>query len=323
MKSSRKSFILIEVILGILVVFLAVFMLQKNGENPRKISVILLGPEDSQWASFRYGLKMAAADLDVDVYVTGTEGINTAKEEQQVLEREIEKGVDAVLVQPIPETDMQETLKRTAKRIPMLLVESGCPGTDEKSILPVTQPDHEQMGKTLGEELIRDQAGTLKGKRIGIYLTERQSRGAKERESGVKSALEGTGAEIAWTFCGQDDENSTKTLKTQPKVDVILALDNAASIRAGEYSAAMDLHHAMIYGIGTSTEAVYYLDTGAMECLVVPDAFSMGYQSLAEVVGYLDKSAGRLSGTTVSHTVLRRETLFSRENQELLYTMSQ
>ena len=31
---------------------------------------------------------------------------------------------------------------------------------------------------------------------------------------------------------------------------------------------------------GNSTEAVYYLDTGIAGCLVVPDEFNVGYQSL-------------------------------------------
>ena len=38
--------------------------------------------------------------------------------------------------------------------------------------------------------------------------------------------------------------------------------------RQGEYAAANNLHGALVYGIGNSTEAVYYLDTGIVGCLV-------------------------------------------------------
>lgn len=67
----------------------------------------------------------------------------------------------------------------------------------------------------------------------------------------------------------------------------------------------------------------YYLDTGAVECLIVPDSFNVGYQSLTESVKCLRNLLYRMQDTTVSHTVIRREDLFTKENQDILFTMSQ
>lgn len=106
-------------------------------------------------------------------------------------------------------------------------------------------------------------------------------------------------------------------------MDFVVALDNGSLTTAGEYSAANNLHGALVYGIGNSTEAVYYLDTGAVECLVVPDEFSMGYQSLTETAKRLQNFFYMMEDNTVSHTVIRREELFSEKNQEILFTMSQ
>ena len=92
---------------------------------------------------------------------------------------------------------------------------------------------------------------------------------------------------------------------------------------SGVIMAANNLHGAVVYGIGNSTEAVYYVDTGAVECLVVPDAFNVGYQSLTEIAKNLRNYFHEAGDHTVSHTVLRKENLFSKENQELLFTMSQ
>ena len=78
-----------------------------------------------------------------------------------------------------------------------------------------------------------------------------------------------------------------------------------------------------MYGIGNSTEAVYYMDTGFAECLVVPDEFNVGYQSLTEAAESLKHSFPKMQDRTVSYTVIRRDTLFSKENQEVLFTMSQ
>ena len=70
-------------------------------------------------------------------------------------------------------------------------------------------------------------------------------------------------------------------------------------------------------------EAVYCLDTGLVRCLIVPDDFNMGYHSLTEAAEGLGHIFKKLESRTVSFTVMRRNELFTKENQEILFTMSQ
>ena len=135
--------------------------------------------------------------------------------------------------------------------------------------------------------------------------------------------MEDTGAVTAWTVDGSFGEEEDISLDTLPKVDLVAALDDNSLTAAGASAAANNLHGAVVYGIGNSTEAVYYVDTGAVESLVVPDAFNVGYQSLTEIAKNLRNYFHEAGDHTVSHTVLRKENLFSKENQELLFTMSQ
>ncbi len=59
MKNGKRSFILTEIILGMLVVILAFFMLyNKNEDKTERIAVIIPDIEESQWSAFKYGLKM-------------------------------------------------------------------------------------------------------------------------------------------------------------------------------------------------------------------------------------------------------------------------
>ena len=53
MKNSKKTFILIEVVLGILVMILAATMILGNTkEDLQKISVVVQDSDDTQWAAF-------------------------------------------------------------------------------------------------------------------------------------------------------------------------------------------------------------------------------------------------------------------------------
>ena len=94
--------------------------------------------------------------------------------------------------------------------------------------------------------------------------------------------MEHTDASISWSAAAPFSEEGEALLDSQSAVDLVIALDDNSLTMAGEYAAANNLHGALVYGIGNSTEAVYYLDTGIVGCLVVPDEFNVGYQSLKE-----------------------------------------
>ncbi len=319
MKNSKKVFILTEGILGLLVLLLAVTMLlDKNGKEPYRVSVIIENSEDNQWAAFRYGLRMAARDRLTEVSVVPTEGIMTLEEEKELIKQEIYNGADGLILQPVPGSDTEEMLKKIEKKVPIMLVGSAA-AVEEAETFHVTQPDNYTMGQALAEELIRDCADNLRGKSLGIVSQTGDSQAVLDRTEGFREALKGCGTRISWNVEGIFGEGE----ETLPKVDFVIALDDGSTTAAGEYAAANDLHGAIVYGIGNSTEAVYYLDTGRVQCLVVPDEFNVGYQSLEEMSGKLGHIFGKMEDRQTDHTVIRRDTLFTKENQELLFTMSQ
>ena len=323
MKNSKKVFILTEAVLGVLVLILAVIMLlDRNGKEPYKVSVIIENSEDNQWAAFRYGLRMAAKDRQVEVSVVPTEGAMTLEEEQELIEQEIYNGADGVIVQPVPGSDTEEMLKKMEKKVPGMLAGSRAV-RDSTGAFPVTQPDNYAMGQALAEELIRDCADNLRGKSLGIVSCAGDSQAVQERSAGFQEALKGMGTRVSWNVEGIFGEEETNSLESLPKVDFVIALDDGSTTAAGEYSASNDLHGAIVYGIGNSTEAVYYLDTGRTQCLVVPDEFNVGYQSLDEMSRKLGHSFRKMKNRQTIYTVIQRDTLFTKENQELLFTMSQ
>ena len=323
MKNSKKVFILTEAVLGVLVLILAVIMLlDRNGKEPYKVSVIIENSEDNQWAAFRYGLRMAAKDRQVEVSVVPTEGAMTLEEEQELIEQEIYNGADGVIVQPVPGSDTEEMLKKIEKKVPVMLVGSAA-AKEGGETFPVTQPDNYAMGQALAEELIRDCADNLRGKSLGIVSCAGDSQAVQERSAGFQEALKGMGTRVSWNVEGIFGEEETNSLESLPKVDFVIALDDESLVKAGTASEENNLHGAVVYGIGNSTEAVYCLDFGSAECLVVPDEFNVGYQSLTEVAESLGHFSGDMENRTVSYTVMRRENLFTKENQEILFTMNQ
>ena len=324
MKNSKKRFICLEAALAVMVIILAVMMYKEQRGTPcYKVSVILPDSDASQWSAFRYGLKMAAEDQGIEMFVVSIGENLTVHEEIKTINYEIDNGADAVIVLPVPGTDAQAKLKKVGKKVPVMLVESTASKRREDSMLPTTEPDNYAMGKALAEEILADYNGNMKGKTLGIVMAGAGSEDVISRTKGFQEALKGKGVKLRWSVSGSFEATEENSLETKPRVDLVAALDNTSLTAMGEYAAANNLHGALVYGIGNSTEAVYYLDTGIVECLVIPDEFSVGYQSLTEVAKNLNHFFHKMKNHTLSYTVLHREELFEKENQEILFTMSQ
>ena len=316
MKNSKRVFLFIEMILGSMVVILASLMIrEKNGEELDKISVIVQNSDDNQWTAFQYGLKMAAEDKKIELFVVSTGEEFTAEEQKAMIEKEIAKGADGIIVQPVPGEESRKMLKKIEKKVPVMLVESTVDREKTSDAFPVTEPEHYEMGVTLAKELLKDYNGNVKNKTIGLFSENRDTEAVAARESGLLDTLKDKGAVVLWSV--------SEKLQEQQKVDFVIALDDNSLVRVGAAAATNNLHGSLVYGIGKSTEAVYYLDTGIAECLVVPDAFNMGYQSLSQMAEKLEHFFYTMPGKKIPYIVLRRDTLFSKENQELLFTMSQ
>ena len=101
MKNNGKWFYAFEAVLAVMVVILAVMMKRKNGEDIDRISVVIQNSEDSQWAAFRYGLKMAAQDQEIELVIASTAETMTEEEEISAIYQEMEHGADAIIVQPV------------------------------------------------------------------------------------------------------------------------------------------------------------------------------------------------------------------------------
>ena len=321
MMNNKKGFVLTEVILMIMVIGLALMMI--SGQNKKaldKVSVILENAGDSQWSALKYGLKMAAEEEGIELAVVDVEEGLDAEAQKKVFEREIEDGADALIVQPVLDKNDQEVLKKIEKRVPVMLVGYEAEKGETRYDLPVIKEDNYEMGQALAEEMLKDFEGNIEEKKIGLLLASTDSNMLSSRECGFKDALEDKNANILELSL---DSLLDREENTESKVDIVIALDDSNLTAIGEYLASSQPHGELMYGIGQSTEAIYYLDKGIAECVVVPDEFNVGYQSLSEVARKLDHYFENMKKQTVSYSVIRKETLFSKENQELLLTMSQ
>ena len=151
MKHGKKTFVIIEAVLGILVILVLGFIIYKqNGHEPEKIAVIIPDVDESEWSAFKYGLKMAAREYDTDVVIISKDNMETANDEIEIMNQEIIKGADAVIVKPIANQNGTQKLKQLEKSVPVMAVGDTFP--EEPSGLHTIEPDHYHMGADLAQK---------------------------------------------------------------------------------------------------------------------------------------------------------------------------
>lgn len=323
MKRVKRTFITTELLLGLLVlVSIGVVVYNKAADKTERIAVIVPGIDESQWSAFKYGLKMAAQEYDAALVIINKENMDTIDGEVETAAKELEKGIDAMILYPIGQSEDEQGIQSLAEKVPMILAGDTLASKKTEKI-PVVEPDQYQMGADLVGRLLENYNGNLNGKTIGIYAKSSDTEAAVKREAGVRDSLEESNAEILWSVAKDSDPDEIVNLQTQRKVDIVIALDNESLVEAGERARQNDLSGALVYGIGNSTEAIYYLDSGWVECVVMPNEFEEGYQSVKELVSKLRERGYTIKNHKTAYTLLTRENLFLKENQSLLSTISQ
>ena len=321
MKHGKKTFVIIEAVLGILVILVLGFIIYKqNGHEPETIAVIIPDVDESEWSAFKYGLKMAAREYDTDVVIISKDNMETANEEIEIMNQEIAKRSRC----GDRKTDCKPGWAAKAKTAGKKCSYNGRGRYISRRTvgLHTIEPDHYHMGADLAQKLLGKLPWKSDREEDWDLFAVCHFRSSDKKKEGICDTLKGSGAEILWSVSKENDSKEKINLQTQRRVDIVMALDNASFVEAGEAAKDNDLYGAVLYGIGNSTEAVYYLDAGWAQCLVAPDEFDAGYESVAELIKKRHNFFYKMKDRQITYTVLTRENLFSEENRNLLFTIS-
>lgn len=337
MKRDSRAFVLVEICLAILAGFFLFLMFRPVGRN-RRVSVIISSSDSTAWNSLIAGMKQAAQEEDIDLVIVGTERVMTPQDERAMIQRELSDGADALIVQPAPGTETAAMLRETAGNVPLMLApedvrsrdltwenasDANGPGEEGDaggSGFAVTGPDFYEMGEGLAAMILEDYAGNLSGKTVGIAGCALNASSAMLTEAGFRDGLAESGARILWSIHGLERlENPDREIAGQPPVDLVVGLGDDCLEAAGEASEARRIHGAVVYGIGSSEKAIYYLDHDNVRGLVMPNGLHMGYQCVSEIARRLDSRFYRMKSSTISMRTVRRSDLFAGDNEDLFF----
>ena len=317
MKTDRKFFILVESLLAAAAVVIGAILVIGPAEDNRKtVSFIVEDVDDESNSALLYGMKQAASDNDVNLKILSSDKLRDSDTFSELLSQAKAKGTSCYIIEPSMKGDLNQSIMDLSRTSPVMLIHSGLSDISEDNSIPVSSADNYAMGAQVAKEIKKDFKGQLTKKKIGLLMGDADSIADEEKVRGFTDEMDKTGSLIRWRLYDSSiDDANHEVLRIQTDVDIVAAMDDY-SLRIAAANMNAGYRKEVLYGIGTSERALYYLDNQTVSCEVVPDEFAIGYNALNAIV------SGSQGSKKASFRVLRKSDMFDEGNQELLYSMT-
>ena len=305
----------------LLVIFLTVAISQTKIQSPKsskrkQVSLIVYGDDSERWESLRQGAGLVCENNDAGLSVLTMLSENDVGEQEEIIEREIENGADALIIAPCNSEEIRDYIKERNISIPVAFVESVI-STDEDLI--DIAPDDYQMGYDLGTSLVENESDIVT---VAVVSDNIERDSVALREKGLMDAIEGKVGKITkWSRNDYNNKAETRMFIQKSLVseatDVIVTFDNSTTDAL--LDALINLNkHSRIYSVTTSNKAVYNLYSKEIISLGYPNEYAMGYLAAMNV---LERSYARktFANKEIEYRIIRKENMYDEDNQTLLF----
>lgn len=266
-----------------------------------RIAVLTRRDVDVSDAALFAGMEKAAEDSKVILNYVVVPPTATLAEEKLLAEQEIADGARAVLLEPVSTAGSGKMAEELSQRAAVVLLGERA-DTEAAGHFGSVSADNYAIGVALGKEiaeLLPD------GGRIAL-LPESDAQGSiAARRQGIREALRGSAVQV------QEETQG---------VALLVGLEDSALTAAAE-SAAAEEKRPLVVGVGNSNRNIYALDRGDIADMIVINEFNMGYLAVAEAKKKLSSGLREMEQLRVGDTLVARDTMFSAENQKLLFPL--
>ncbi len=278
-----------------------------------KISVITRETNSDCIVNLQQGIEQAELDLDVEISLVTLTEQNNAQEQQNLIQRELNSGAQAIVITPIDDEALSKTIEETAKKIPIIAMGSTIKNGISDSVLG----QDEKMGQELGRRIF------YKGifdKKILILQSSQNCDAIQKREKGLHSVLEKRAESIVTkpVTLSADTSQYLETIIYETQPDIIVALEPTILDITAETIQNMQKKHIAIYGFGMTTKTPSYIEKNMITTAVIQNDFNLGYLSIRSAMQALGKIENKQQGE-IDYALVNGYNMYTKENQRLLF----
>ncbi len=295
--------LLLAILLSLTAVLLVQSLSPEENEGIHSVSVLV----DELGDYSRLGMDKAALDNNLDVHYVSGYG-ESAAQQCEYLQREIENGVDAVIVSAPDAAYLSSWLDSAHVSVPVISIGDKILSS---AITSYVSPDNLELGRMLGEKMM-----TAPSNYPFLILLEFDSLPhILERCEGLTSAFREAGRTVECRFVENSSEAiSDIMLKRRATCVAVLDETMLSSLCGG------CRFYDMLFGVGYSNEIRPELESGRIQALAVYSSFDEGYVSMsiaAQAVGTPGLQDRRLDCYLVD-----KNSMYESPQEQILFPIS-
>jgi ribose transport system substrate-binding protein len=293
-----------------------------SGGEKAKIAVIPKGLTHSFWQAIKRGAEKAGGEMNAEIIWTGpaseSDGV---KQQQQIVEDQITKKVDGIVIAPINKTALVPVIDKAAKAgIPVVIADSDA---QTKNRISYVATDNYVGGQMAAERIWKLTGG--KGP-IGMVPVQANSESTEQREKGFAdkiTELSKGKVKVIRSVFGESDRKKSMTaaqdmLTANPNMLAIFGPNESSAVGAmNAVRSRQQLGKIKIVGFDTPPILVEAVKKGDVDSIVVQNPFKMGYEGVKAIV---DKKANKAVEARIDTGVklLSTQDINKPENKEWL-----
>ena len=259
--------------------------------HKRTIAVIPKATSHMFWLTVQKGAIDAGQELNVDILWNGPASETDFSRQIQIVDSMVSQRVDGIAVAAADRKALVTPVERaTAANIPVTVFDSGLDTTQYVSYVAT---DNVEAGRAAARAMIELTGG--KGK-VGIVMHAPGSASTMDREQGFTETLaaEAPGMQIVATQYGMSDRSKARAaaeniLTAHPDLAAIFASSEPSSVGASLAIQGRELKDKVVLvAFDASDTMIEDLRSGAIDAMIVQDAYRMGFEAVKTLVDKLN-----------------------------------
>lgn len=295
----------LALILAILVAASSFGYFREEEDVVRNVSVIVNHTNDDFWKIYKKGMEQAASDYNVDVRFVTLYDENDASQQMELLLREIENGVEAVILASAAGEELETMLMEAKVDIPLITVQSAL---NFDKVVSYVGADNGAMGRAMGEQLQADGM-----EQIIICGDADRTQALEARAQAIEQYCEESGM-----VCVRQTEALEEAVHKPGTA--LVAIEEDMVIRFCEMYPDGTAESPSLYGFGYTYYALNHMESGILSGLMVINRYDEGYLSLKQAVYAIDHK--EQAEVSLDFFYITKEQIYEKEYQKLLFPIS-
>lgn len=310
MRRGRRRILIVT--FSLVVISLIFFINETTLSSAKKeilnISVITKGGKRGNSLRIKSGIDRAKMEMDIDINFINLDEKNNREEQIKVLREELDKEVDAILIQPIEYKYIKEELSKDRKKIPIIILETE---VEDSKVVNIPYNNY-KIGYKIADEIMS--RGHFR-KKI-VVLAEENIDYIEDRKKGFLDSIKLTNNKVE--FINSCEKRDIEKVFRENKGDIIVSFDvdlleQIAKVKESSFSES----EIEVYGVGTNDYIISSLEKRIINGFSVQSEFNMGYLGVKAAVDLVQKN--NFEEVIIDSKMINYENMYYNYNQKILF----